>query len=249
MLRTYILKLKSLLQYILQKTLGFQDYLFLFSLFKINTLKFDAKERDFLLFCNSIKGKGVILDIGANIGIMTALLSKRFTDSTIIAIEPIPYNISALKRVISYLNLKNVKIMETALGSSDGEVEMVLPLQGGVKKQGLSHVVDDKNSSVGEKFKVAIARLDGLTSSFPDNVIAIKLDVENHEYEVLDGGKALIQESRPVIYTELWDNENRVKCIELLAELNYLPYIYVSGEPVQYDSGIHDTQNFLFLPN
>ena len=57
------------------------------------------------------------------------------------------------------------------------------------------------------------------------------------------------QESRPMIYTELWDNENRSKCIELLAGLNYLPYIYVSGKPVKYDADIHNTQNFLFLPN
>lgn len=241
--------MKNLLQYILQKTLGFQNYLFLFSLFKIKTLQYDAQERDFLLFCKSIKEKGIILDIGANIGIMTAILCKRFNDSNIIAIEPIPHNISALKRVISFLDLKNVKIMETALGSSDEKLEMVLPVQRGVRKQGLSHVVSQSNSSVGEKFEVGSIRLDTLSSEFNNPVVAIKLDVENHEYEVLEGGTALIQENRPLIYTELWDNENRSKCMELLANLNYLPFVFVSGEPVKYDASIHDTQNFLFLPN
>ena len=241
--------MKSLIQYILQKTLGFQNYLFIFSLFKIKTLQYDQKERDFLLFCESIEEKGVILDIGANIGIMTAILGMRFEDSAVISIEPIPHNILALKRVISFLNLKNVTIMEIALGSSDEEVEMVLPVHSGVKKQGLSHVVGDNDAPEGEKFTVPSTRLDSLTSSFPDKVVAIKLDVENHEYEVLEGGRELIQESRPMIYTELWDNENRSKCIELLAGLNYLPYIYVSGKPVKYDADIHNTQNFLFLPN
>ena len=241
--------MKSLIQYILQKTLGFQNYLFLFSLFKIRTLRYDAKERDFLHFCDSIVEKGVILDIGANIGIMTALLGRRFRDSKIIALEPIPHNISALKRVISFLDLNNVQIMETALSSSDGEVEMIVPRQSGVRKQGLSHVIADNSSSSGEKFNVPMARLDSLSDSFTGKVVAIKLDVENHEYEVLKGGKELIAESKPIIYTELWDNENRLKCLELLASLNYLPYIYVSGKPVKYDAGIHKTQNFLFLPN
>lgn len=139
--------------------------------------------------------------------------------------------------------------METALGSSDGQVEMVVPVQSGVRKQGLSHVVSANEATSGEKFTVDCARLDNLSSKFHRPVVAIKLDVENHEYEVLEGGKELIREHRPVIYTELWDNENRSKCIELMASLNYLPFVYVSGEPVKYNASIHNTQNFLFLPN
>ena len=44
---------------------------------------------------------------------------------------------------------------------------------------------------------------------------AIKMDVENFEYFVLEGGKELIKKHKPIIYTELWENQNREKCFQL----------------------------------
>lgn len=42
--------MKNFTKYILQKLLGFRNYLFVFCLFKIKTLHSDKNEKDFLYF-------------------------------------------------------------------------------------------------------------------------------------------------------------------------------------------------------
>ena len=73
-------------------------------------------------------GDNIILDIGANIGITSVVLAKKFPGSTIHAFEPIPPNISTVKRIIKHYKLKNVQLHETALGEKEGSLKMVVPV-------------------------------------------------------------------------------------------------------------------------
>ena len=93
--------MKNGIKLILQKLLGYQNYLYVFAKFKIKTLKQDKKEGDFFHFMDSISKNGAILDIGANIGIMTYHLSKRFADRKIYSIEPMPDNLKVLNKIIN----------------------------------------------------------------------------------------------------------------------------------------------------
>jgi hypothetical protein len=87
-----------------------------------------------------------------------------------------------------------------------------------------------------------------LDREFPEMIVqGIKLDVENFEYFVLLGGKQLIERSQPVIYTELWDNENRQLCFEFFNALNYSAHVVVENRLVEFDKAIHTHQNFIFL--
>ena len=230
--------------------LGFQNYLYVFALFKIRTLKSDVKERDFFHFLSLLKdGKGDVLDVGANVGIMTVHLAKKLPNTTVHAIEPLPDNLRVLKRVIGHFGLNRIRIHETAVGDTTGEVEMILPHQGKTKMQGLSHV---KHESItewneGEEFKVPLQKLDDLINGQP--VQGIKIDVENFEFYALSGGRRIIEANRPVIYAELWDNENRKNCLDLLTELNYKSHVIVDGQMIPFDPKKHDNQNFIFLPN
>jgi hypothetical protein len=78
-------------------------------------------------------------------------------------------------------------------------------------------------------------------------ISGIKIDVENFEFFVLDGAKQLIAKNRPVVYAELWENENREKCFELFNSLNYKTVVVVNNKAVEYDKAIHKTQNFIFI--
>ena len=82
-----------------------------------------------------------------------------------------------------------------------------------------------------------------------DPLVAIKIDVENFEYFVLKGGEKIIANNKPVIYMELWDNENRNKCFTLLKNLGYLIYIVQKKQLVEYDAKMHNKQNFIFIPD
>src|SRR6476661_6930465 len=132
--------IKNYIKLFLQKILGFNNYLFFFSILTIQRLK--KHEAEFLFFNRMIPDNGIVLDIGANIGIMTATIAKRKKNAKVYAFEPIPENIKALKRIVNYYKLNNVKIFEVALGEEPGELKMVMPVINNVKMQGLSHVLD-----------------------------------------------------------------------------------------------------------
>jgi FkbM family methyltransferase len=244
--------MKALIKKILQRILGFDNYLYIFSLFTIYTLKWNKNEKDFLFFLKLIPNEGIVLDIGANIGIMTAHLCRKLKNVTVYAFEPMPNNLKALQRIIRFFHLKNVKVMDFALGNEEGSVEMVMPVVDSVKMQGLSHVVHDsiEEFNEGTRFKVAVRKLDNLKelTESDKRVTAIKMDVENFEFFVLDGAKNLIRKHKPLIYTELWENENRDKCLNLIRELGYGVKVIQEGSLVDFDSKRHSTQNFFFIP-
>jgi len=243
--------IKNSIQHFLQSLLGFKRYLFTFAIFKIGTLRYDRKENDFLFFLHLIEKEGIILDIGANLGIMAVKLAKRKTKSQIFAFEPIPTNMETLQKVIRFFRLKNVSLFEFALGDHTGKIEMVMPMIGSVKKQGLSHVIHESISEFneGEKFTTDIRQLDEITeiknSGLP--VTAIKIDVENFEYFVLKGGQELLKKWKPIIYCELWENQNREQCFELLENIGYQTKVRIGNSLCAYDKKKNDTQNFFFV--
>jgi len=228
--------------------MGFRTYLYVFAIFKIKTLRSDSKEKDFFHFLSLLEdGKGAVLDVGANIGIMTVHLANKLPNSTVHAFEPIPDNLSVLKRIIAKFNLKKIKIHEVAVGETSGNVQMILPHQGKTKMQGLSHV---KHESItewndGEEFSVPLNTLDNLLNGEP--IQGIKIDIENFEYYALKGGKRILESNHPIIYAELWDNENRSNCIDLLTSMNYKPHVVVNNELTVFDETQHKNQNFIFI--
>jgi len=147
--------------------------------------------------------------------------------------------------MIKLLRLRNVSIQNYAAGNSTGVVDFQVPIVNGARMHALGHlagVVDDRQH--GEHLKVAICKLDDLGI---DKVTAVKLDVENSEYEVLSGAVQMLQRCRPIIYCELWNNENRQKSFELLRSLHYTPHVVRSGRMVPFDRTDDSGQYFIFL--
>jgi len=241
--------MKNGIKYILQKLLGLQTYLYVFALYKIRTLKSDKKENDFFTFLSLLKdGRGDVLDIGANLGIMTVHLANHLPNSTIHAFEPMPPNASILKRIIAKFKLDKAKIHEVALGDNPGKVKMVLPINGSTVMQGLSHIKHDSITewNEGKEIEVSLDRLDNVLNG--QVIQGIKIDVENFEYFALKGGERILTTHHPIIYAELWDNENRKQCFDLLKGFNYS--IFVAGKnglepfiPAKHQR----TQNFIFV--
>ena len=242
--------MKARVQHILQRFLGLPAYLKLFAWYKILTLQTDTNENDFFYFLKLIKKEGLILDIGANLGIMSFYLSNKFQDRQIHAFEPMPNNLETLRWVKQFFRLKNMTIHDYALGNETGTVEMVLPVVDSVKKQGLSHVLSDDITEFNEgiTFTTAIDKLDNVEALTTEPIAAIKIDVENFEYHVFSGATEILQKHKPIIYCELWDNDNRYKCFDFLANIGYGVFVKHGNGLEQYDDKNHHTQNFFFIP-
>lgn len=240
--------MKNFIKFILQRVLGYRKYLLLFAGYKIRTLKNDVKEKDFFFFLDLLKQDNrLVLDVGANIGIMTAHLGCTLPNTPILAIEPMPDNLFVLKEIVSKHALRNVEIHPVAVGEKSGEIEMILPIEQGAKQQGLSHVVHDSITEYnsGETIQVPLKTLDELVAGRP--VQGIKIDVENYEYYALLGAKNTLSTDRPPLYMELWDNENRTQCFQFLSELGYRAFVVDENSLVEYNSSRHQQQNFIFI--
>ncbi|KAA0993784.1 FkbM family methyltransferase [Dyadobacter aurulentus] len=241
--------MKNFIRYLLQKTLSFKNYLFLFSLYSIRTIEAGKYEREFLHFIKIIKGDGLILDVGANIGITAAPLAKHHPHAQVHAFEPISENFSTLQRIVNYLKIKNIKLFNIALGSEDGTLKMIMPIRGNSRMQGLSKAYEEGAGEKGTIYDVPLKKLDHIYP-FETNISAMKIDVENFELEVLRGSVALLKRNKPMIYCELWDNENRTSVFELLKNIGYQSFTFNnetgSLQPVALREGL-PAGNFFFI--
>lgn len=229
--------------------IGYRNYLFIFSLFTINRIRSGRHEKEFIFFMGLIPSGGTILDIGANIGIMTASLARRFPEAQVFSFEPIPNNAEALEKVVKHYKLGNVRIFRTALGEEPGELTMILPVVNKAKMQGLSHVVDKDaaEKEEGFEFTVPVHKLDDMPElQRAQNITAIKIDVENFEYFVLKGGEQLLRKHMPVIYCELWNNDRRTMCMDYLKGLGYAIHIFDGQKLIPFQG--QDVINFFFMP-
>jgi FkbM family methyltransferase len=245
--------MKTFIKYILQKILGFKTYLYIFALVVIVKIRLDKEEKDFFYFLKLLPDGGFILDLGANIGVTSYHLARALPGSTVLAFEPLEMNMKVLRRVKKQFHLKNIREFMLAVGDENTRIEMVMPVVNKVVMHGLSHVrhydISDYNS--GLRFEVPMVRLDDFQELFHPSkkITGMKIDVENFEFFVLKGAEHLIQKNKPVIYCELWDNENRKKCISFLNKRGYSAFILQKKALVPFYNGNFQKHNFFFLPD
>lgn len=245
--------MKTFFKYILQKSLGLKTYLYVFARFVIVKIRWDKNEKDFFHFMKLISDEGIILDLGANIGVTSYHLAKNFPKSSIFSFEPLTINMNTLKRIKKKYNLENVHEYQVAVGEKKGTIKMVMPVINNVPMHGLSHVIYKENTenNNGFMYKVPMICLDEFAELNQENkkITALKIDVENFEYFVLKGSENLIAKNQPIIYCELWENDNRKKCIDFLNSLNYSAFVLQKKELVPFEKATVAKHNFFFLPN
>lgn len=199
-------------------------------------------------FLDLVPNDSLILDIGANLGFVTYHLSKK-QGCSVIAFEPIPINYSVLTRLMVSQKLTNTTALPYALGQETGVLNMVMPFKNGVPMQGLSHVTDGTGREAGYQFTVPVKRLDELSeirdSSKP--VGGIKIDVENYEYYILQGGIDIIRQHKPVICIELWEDQNRARSLALLSSLGYVTHVLVKNQLTPLIDNLTDSTTINYI--
>lgn len=150
-------------------------------------------EQPFLTFLKDhFPNQKNILDIGAHIGNHSLFFANYLHCQQIFSFEPFPPNIELFRHNLSKYN--KCILYETAL--SDRVGKMVLYNTEHNNCGGFSLHKQEKSFVVQE---VDVVPLDHF--QFTD-ITLIKLDVENHETEVLRGGKQTILENKPTIVLE-----------------------------------------------
>lgn len=180
--------------------------------FEINFLKYIYENH------NSQKN---ILDIGANFGNHSLFFAKFLNCNTIYSFEPVEVNFNLLEKNMS--NYKNKsKLYKTALSNK----EDVLPIYNSQANNfgGFSLHSYSNNSSFQTGIQTNVITLDSLNLQ---DISMIKIDVENHENEVLEGSRKTILNNKPIIFIENLFHGYPNVCsdpnphFKILNELNY----------------------------
>lgn len=146
-------------------------------------------------FVKNISEGDTCLDIGANIGHHTIIMSQCSGDSGhVYAYEPIPYIRHQMEESLALNNIANVTTISDALSDSEGVLNLYINNE---NVAGSSFV--NENKGAGDKISVAVKTLDSYSY---EKIDFIKLDVEGFEYSVLKGGEQTIQKHHPTILFE-----------------------------------------------
>lgn len=118
-----------------------------------------------------------VLDLGANVGLHSIILSK--CGYEVRAYEPDPEHFKIMQRNLALNNCYNVQVTNAAISSKAGIMEFVRVLGNTTA----SHLAGSKANPYGkiEKFPVRVEAIESLVA-WSD---LIKLDVEGHEREIL----------------------------------------------------------------
>jgi FkbM family methyltransferase len=205
------------------------------------------------------------MDIGSYNGLFSIAFGKMLPSSHAFAFEPNPANFKRLCKNIDLNGLTNVEAYNIGISDKQGFLEMCLPADGSMTTVSSYDFNFTKNHAKNplKILRTKVETIDSFCAAHDVIPDFIKIDVENHEHEVILGGMATIKKTRPIIFCEIFTRafsnkdlfqRNLPKVFETEAFLNGLGYrIYTvsHGGFVELDSLNHDSmgRNFLFLPH
>ena len=197
----------------------------------------------------------IALDIGANRGIWTHVLSRHVPK--VIAFEPNP----KMYRILAAALPDNAEARQIALSDCAGTAMLEVPQRNGGWSNQHASLNPHRNEGLDVgKVEVEMCPLNSL--DLPP-VGFIKIDVEGHEKAVIAGAKGLIERDKPRLIVELEERHIGQPIREAVAEIEALGYeaFFLRAGALQRISefvperdhlGVEDTpvyvNNFIFLP-
>jgi len=154
-------------------------------------------------FENLVQPNMIFLDIGANLGLYTALANKKMKGTgKIFAFEPQSIAFETLQKTIKINNIQNVIAEQIALSDTTGKGTIYSsPDNGGDNRMYLDteqkFTAEEVNCQIGDQY---------LFSHNIDQVDLIKIDTQGYEFFVIEGLKNIIKKSTDTItiLTEFW---------------------------------------------
>lgn len=169
---------------------------------------------------NINKGE-TVLDIGANIGHHSILMSKCVGENgKVISFEPIPRIIKQFRESIEINNIKNIEVEEFGLSNKEDSITLYIDNN----NIGHSSAIKDKDINT-EEIIINTKTLDSLNL---EKFSFVKIDVEGYEWNVIEGGINTFLKYRPIILMEwspafyrLNDESHSLKILNFFLGNNY----------------------------
>ena len=157
-----------------------------------------------------------VVDIGANVGIISILLARRFPSAQIIAYEPVPLTVRHLQRNLVANAVMNVAAMNLAVTGDGRPVTLRVPPD---NSGGATILPAVRPEAVAVETPVASLTLDHVFELHGvHRCRLLKLDVEGAEYEILEAAKCLDRVQTLILEPhELCCGQSAKKLLKMLA--------------------------------
>jgi FkbM family methyltransferase len=196
------------------------------------------------------KPGSTVIDVGANIGLYTVEASRSVGPTgRVISIEAAPSHARSVESSAELNGARNVTVINSAVGSEDGEATLTLPAGGNLGMFTLGAVAGTHS------FKVRVRTIDEiLKEQNVSSVEFMKMDIEGSEFKALSGAQNTIEKYKPPILIELNEKASRAcgsstsEVKSLLASFGYRGFLIGKSSlssilPDQH----HDIDECLFL--
>ena len=154
----------------------------------------------------------IFLDIGAHGGLYSVLIKKEFPNTKVYSFEPDRQNRYQLYSNIFLNNLENsINVFNIGLSNYTGEASF------GIKerfRRGGKGITDQGTD------KINVDTLDNLLK-IKNKKCFIKIDVEGHEKQVLQGSMSFMKDNFCLVQTEILNKENEKDLFNIFADYKY----------------------------
>jgi len=168
-----------------------------------------------------INRRGTFIDVGANIGLYTIALAN-FFDNTI-AFEASPLTFKILEINLALSRTSKAQCFCQGISDQARQATLFTPANGNL---GWASVSPERHppGTAGHEVTVNLDTLDNLSKTLGFNhspVSLIKIDVEGHEAEVLQGSIEILKQYGPVVVFEVLTEEAGKNCARILRDCGY----------------------------
>ena len=201
-----------------------------------------------------IKPGDTVIDIGANIGVYTKMLSELVgPDGYVYSIEPFPSTFEILCYIVRKSRLDNVEPINVAISDSEAVVTMAIPYDssGAETHYRASIVKDSTEKGKTKATNVPATTIDSRFLSASGTISFIKCDVEGHELECIKGAAKFLAQSKPAWLIEVSgepDDTNSAAhhVFKILCNQGYSAWWYDGSKLRKHRPGDKST-NYFFL--
>ena len=168
------------------------------------------------------------LDIGVYKGVYSYEISKYA--KTVHAFELNPIIFPFLNRNL-YKIINNIKLYNFGLSNQNNKTTLRIPIRNKLAKEenyeeffemGRATIHDKNEFNEFRTFSVNVKKLDNF--QFENPISFIKIDVEGHEVEVIEGAIATINSNKPILLVEIEERYSKKKVIDTIKFVNALGY-------------------------
>ncbi len=161
------------------------------------------------------------IDVGANIGFYSILIAMKSSVRKVIAFEPVARNYNQLcgNIFINGLNSRISPVKKALSADAKSTTIHIDPRSTGVSRISLDGIERDSTVFTNEE-SIDCIRLDDTFTSVAQRVF-IKIDVEGHEMEALQGMRRVLQENSVFPQVESLSSERTEELVEFFTDLNY----------------------------